>query len=97
MVVSEPKVELRTRGPLAPYMEMRGVTVRDLQVKVADSKRRWSRGTIGNLRKASHATVDRELARRIARALDFPFDVLFVARSSTVTRDVAPRRSGRAA
>ena len=88
MTVHEAKVEIRLKAPLGTYMDARGMSVRDLQYKVSDRKRSWSHGTIGHLRKHTDRSVDPELARRIVKALDVPYSVLFVERVSNVTREV---------
>lgn len=89
MVTQEPKVEIRLRAPLAAFMDGRDMSVRDLQYKVNDRKHSWSHGTIGHLRKHADRSVNPELAKRIQKALDVPYSVLFVERLSTVQREVA--------
>src|SRR5690606_13215280 len=77
MVVTEPKVEVRLRAPLAVFMDARGMSVRDLQYKVNNREHAWSRGTVGHLRKHTDRSVNPILAKRIAKALDTPYAVLF--------------------
>lgn len=89
MVTIEPKVEVRLRAPLGPFMTSRDLTVRGLQHKVSDHRFQVSHGTIGHLRKHADRSVDPELAKRLAKALDIPYSVLFVERISNVQREVA--------
>lgn len=94
-VKTEPQVYRYLKAPLADYMEARDLTVRALQYKVSDNKFRVSHGTIGHLRNHTDRSVNKELAKRIAKALGVPYSILFVERSSNVQREVAPK--GRAA
>jgi hypothetical protein len=77
MTITEAVVRVRLKAPLATFMEARGMSVRDLQYKVSDRKASWSHGTIGHLRKHTDRAVDPELARRLAKALDVPYGLLF--------------------
>lgn len=95
MVTVEPQVYRYLKAPLAEYMDARGITVRELQYKVSDHKFRVSHGTIGHLRKNTDRAVNKELAKRISKALGVPYNILFVERTSNVHREVA--RPGRAA
>lgn len=85
MVVHEGRLDVRTVGPtvLRDVMKLRGITVRELAFKVG-----CSRGTIGDLRSGRRRAVSPDNARRIAKALDMPESMLFVAEVSTVYREV---------
>lgn len=83
MVVSEQRVTVRTRGPLAPWFDAAGWTVRDMALKA-----KTSRSTMADLRTGKKRSIDADTARRIKDALKVPFDKLFVIEPSTVQRDV---------
>lgn len=85
MVVSEERVTIRTRGPLAPWLDAAGWTVRDMAIKA-----KTSRSTMGDLRTGKKRSIDADTAHRIRATLKVPFDKLFVIESSTVQRDVPP-------
>lgn len=89
MVTVEPQVLIYLKAPLADYMDARGITVRALQHKVSDHKFRVSHGTIGHLRNSTRRPVKPELAKRLVKALDVPYSILFVERVSNVHREVA--------
>lgn len=86
MVVSEQRVTVRTRGPLAPWLDAAGWTVRDMALKAKTSK-----STMADLRTGKKRTIDADTARRVKDTLKVPFDKLFVIESSTVQRDVPPK------
>lgn len=68
---------------LRQYMKFRGFTIRSLARRVG-----CSHSTIGFLVSGDTKTVRPEWAKAIAKALDCPVESLFVARLSTVSRDV---------
>lgn len=86
MVVSEQRIVVRTRGPLAPWLDAAGWTVRDMALKAKSS-----RSTMADLRTGKKRNIDPETARRIKDTLKVPFDKLFLIESSTVQRDVPPK------
>lgn len=57
---------------LAAAMVYRGMSVRDLAIRVGAH-----RATIGHLRSGKRSYCDPTVARRIAKALDYPIDELF--------------------
>jgi len=89
MVTTEPEVYRYLKAPLADYMDARDMTVRELQYKVSDHKYRVSRGTIGHLRNNTDRSINKELAKRLVKALGVPYSILFVEKSSNVQREVA--------
>lgn len=90
MLVSEQRITVRTRGPLAPWFDAAGVTVRSMAVNA-----RTSRSTMADLRTGKKRSIDPKTAHRIKDSLKVPFDKLFVIESSTVQRDVAPKQASR--
>lgn len=97
MIVTEDKIEVRLRSPLARYMDERDISVRELARLVSDRKRAWSYGTIAYLRGHTDRSVDPILAARLAKALDFPYTILFSERVSNVSRPVGPKGERRRA
>lgn len=75
---------LKSPEMLRQYMEFKRMTVRDL-AKVAGV----SRATIGHLRSGARSTARPATARAIEEALGCPPSLLFEARSSKVSREVA--------
>lgn len=83
-------VRLISGAALAQYMAFREETNRSLAEKVG-----CSHGTIHNIKTGKVRTVPMKRAKAIARILNAPFESLFLAELSNVTRDVPPpaRRS----
>lgn len=88
MKVVTQHVRVRTRGPLAPWFDAAGWTVRDMALKA-----KTSRSTMADLRTGKKRTIDPDTARRIKDALRVPFDKLFVLETSTVQADVPATRA----
>ncbi len=83
MVISEQRVTVRTRGPLAPWLDAAGWTVRDMAIKA-----KTSRSTMADLRTGKKRSIDADTARRVKDSLKVPFDKLFMIETSTVQRAV---------
>lgn len=77
-------VYLRDHRLLVKLMKFNDHSVRTLADRVGST-----RSTIGHLRSGRRGYCDDVLAKRIAKALDVPADLLFEVRSSTVSREVA--------
>lgn len=74
---------LRDHRLLAKLMDFNDVSVRDLATRAGST-----RSTIGHLRSGRRSFCDDALAKRIAKILDTPTDLLFEVRSSIVSREV---------
>lgn len=67
------EVRLISHRRLAAAMSWRGISVRELALKVGAH-----RATIGHLRSGKRTYCDPTVARRIAKVLDYPVDEFFV-------------------
>ena len=82
-------VRLRSPQALATYMEFRGLSVRELAARAGAH-----RSTVGHLRSGKRDTCAPVLARRIAKILDVPTDVLFAPRVLRIARhNASPRKA----
>lgn len=86
MVVYEGRLDIRTAGPdvLADWMQLRGMTVRELSFRTGIPK-----STVGDLRSGRQRDLTAANARKIAKALDVPEKQMFTTGLSTVYREVA--------
>lgn len=87
MIKMDRRLDVRLISPdaLRQYMKFRDYTIRSLADRVG-----VSRATIGHLvgPDPKRKTCRPETARAIAKALDCPVDALFVAKLSSVRREV---------
>lgn len=74
---------VRDHRLLAKMMDHHDYSVRGLADKTGGN-----RSTIGHLRSGKRTTCADDLAKKIAKALDCPTDLLFVVRPSIVSREV---------
>lgn len=81
-------VQLISHQALAVYMEHRDFSVRSLADRTG-----IHRSTIGHLRSGRRRNINKDDAKKIARALDCPVEALFVARLSHVSQDTTSRRA----
>jgi DNA-binding XRE family transcriptional regulator len=90
VIIIERRFDVKLISPeaLRSYMLFRDFTIRSLAEKVG-----CSHATIGFLVKGTRTTCRPTTARSIAKALNCPVDALFMARTSTVQREVARPRS----
>lgn len=77
-------VLVRDHRLLAKMMDHHDLSVRQLADRV-----RYNRSSIGHLRSGKRTTCPDDLAKRIAKALDCPTDLLFETRTSIVSREVS--------
>lgn len=77
-------MRLKDRRMLHQYMEYRRVKIRDLAHAA-----QVSRATIGHLHSGARSSCSPKTARAIEEALGAPPGLLFVAQSSSVSREVA--------
>ncbi len=87
MIVVESRLDVRliSSTVLADYMKFRNLSVRDL---AAAMNKPSARSTIGHLLSGKRATCAPDTARRIEKALNAPPGSLFVAKVSSVQREI---------
>lgn len=87
MIVIESRLDVRliSSTVLADYMKFRGMTVRDLAAAIGKPS---ARSTIGHLLSGRRATCAPDTARKIEKALNAPPGSLFVAKVSSVKREI---------
>lgn len=80
--VTRMDVHLRDSNLLKQYMTYKDWTIRELADLVGVSKT-----TIGDLRTGERSYCNPRVAKKIAKALDVPVEVLFLTKPSTVSRE----------
>lgn len=85
-------VELISRQVLCQYMRYRSKSAQTLAIAVTTKGVPTSKATIGHLMSGHIKRTKPERAKAICEVLEVPLDVLFVARVSSVQRDVPPSR-----
>lgn len=86
MIRTEWRLDMRLKdaGMLRQYMDFKGLTIRQLADKAG-----VSHSTIGHLVSGSRNTAKAKTARAVEEALGAPNGLLFEARASKVSREVA--------
>lgn len=86
MRTMERRLDVRLISPVAlqTYIKFRDLSLREVAERSDNSK-----SLIGHLTTGERKSTSPDRARRIARALDVPVEVLFVPEVSTVKRDTS--------